>query len=507
MPLPTIPTFNPQVRLTLYKTIQRKTLVDGVPVSERFATVGGKVDLTPYLGDGTSIRTSKSVREAAGGFSVTLVDKPFIGYLDSTELQPGSQPLIISSESVYGILEPMDVVEIRFRREVTSGTADQPPIIMRGFIKDIARNEAMGPDGRPARTVVFSGQDYGRVWQMLQIRYLPNYVIGQDTLSAFRLFERFGVGLATATKAGDFVREVMLKVINVYLQKLIPEGSPSVKTLVLDEDQLVGHGVTSLTGPQNHEGTIFDVLRTYLDVGAWNELFLEDREDGVFLVFRPNPYKTAAGAKIVEDAPDAPIVDVDADSIIALNVSRSDANVANYYWVHAPRFDLVDEMYRRQWSVQEGSPDKDTVVLTEYPNSSEQLYGMRLMFTDTQMGGDEVVTFNSGLPEIEKLNRQSNQVNWIDYRRRQLVAMNKDNVLFESGSVRLRGNENLRAGVYMKIKRGTFEAMYYVVSVTHEFLPYQGFFTTAVLERGTGFIERVKRNGGAESPYLAELAR
>ena len=62
------------------------------------------------------------------------------------------------------------------------------------------------------------------------------------------------------------------------------------------------------------------------------------------------------------------------------------------------------------------------------------------------------------------------------------------------------GNEAVRAGMFLNIKRGTDANVpdcflerspsCYVVKVEHEFMPYQGFWTTVQYERGTGFFNR-----------------
>jgi hypothetical protein len=51
-----------------------------------------------------------------------------------------------------------------------------------------------------------------------------------------------------------------------------------------------------------------------------------------------------------------------------------------------------------------------------------------------------------------------------------------------------------------------FEQMAYAYSVIHQFLPYRSFTTTIQFDRGTGFIERSQREGGADSPYFAEMS-
>lgn len=479
--------YHPRVQVTLYKTIKRKKLDASTDVSGRFKLIEDKVDLTPYLGEASGLRTHKSVAEPAGGFSLTLADKPYSN--------------LMGYETLYGIIEPMDLIEIRATRSDTS--SEKPPIMMRGFVSDVTRSEAMSQDGKPMRAVSVNGQDYGKLWQMLQILYLPGYIVGQDTLTAFKLFERFGAGFATSMTGAQFLAEVVGKILNPYIDAMMPANSSNPRQVTIDQDQLAKHGTTSVSGPQNREGTIYDLLRTYLDASVWNELFIEDREDGVYLVWRAKPYNTVAGEKIQDDAPDVDVIDLPGEDVVSMSVSRTDANVANYYWVRSPAFDLNTDIYRRLFAI--GS-DKETVNLSDYVNSDSKLYGIRVMHVDTEMGGDDVTSFNSGHLEAENKKRDTSQVNWINDRRRLLVEQNKDNVVFERGSMRIKGNEKIRAGMYVRLKRGQFWAEYYVTHVSHDWIPFQGFFTTLAVDRGTGFIERAKRDGGSASPYYAELS-
>lgn len=483
--------YDPDIRLTLYKTISRTTLDGNNPVSQRFQGTARTIDLTPFLGEGSALRTSKSVREPAGGFTLTLADKPFKGSYSGSA----------TFETMYGLIEPMDLIEIRMRHDPPNTSGTKPPIVMRGFVSGVSRSETMGSDGRPQRAVIINGQDYGKLWQMLQILYLPGYVIGEDILSGFKLFERFGVGFQTVMTASDFVTQVVQKVLNPYLANLMPTNSPNPTSVQLDVS--VTHGTTSVTGPQNQEGSIYDLLRTYSDVGVWNELYMDDREDGVYCVYRPIPALDINGNLIQSDAPKPVYIDLPDKEVISLNVSRSDANIANYYWTRAPRFELSSDIYRQQFAIQ--GADASTVLLDTYANSAAQLYGIRVMYADTQQGGDDVTTFSSGLPAPAQSKRDTSMANWINDRRNIMVQQNKDNVLFESGGIRVRGNESIKAGTYVTLRRGQFKATYYVVQVDHDYIPFQGFFSTLTVERGTGFIERVKRSGGPDSPYLAEL--
>lgn len=483
--------YQPDVRIVLYKTISRTTLDGNNPVSQRFQGLARTIDLTPFLADGSSVRTSKSVREPAGGFMLTLADKPYKGsYIEESTF-----------ESLYGLIEPMDFIEIRMRHDPPALGGAKPPVIMRGFVSAVSRTETMGADGRPQRAVLVRGLDYGKLWQQIRLMYTPGYIIGQNVLSGFKLFELFGVGFQNTMPAADFVTQVVEKILNPYLANLMPKNTSNPSTVQLDVR--VKHGTIGGSAPQNFQGTLADMLRAYGDVGVWNELYLDDREDGVYCVYRPNPALDINGNLIQSDAPKPVYVDLPDTDVISLNVERSDEGVSNYYWVRAPLFEMVGDLPRKLWALD--SADMATVDLSEYENSAANLYGLKLVDTETQQGGDDVSTFSSGLPSADQSKRDTSMANWINDRREILVNQNKDNVLLERGTMRVRGNEGIKAGMYVRLRRGQFRATYYVTQVDHEYLPFVGFFSTLTVERGTGFVERSKRGGGPDSPYLAEM--
>jgi hypothetical protein len=481
--------YTPDVRVTLYKTIGRQTVDGQTPVSQRLLDTNKTIDLTPYLCDGSSVRTSKSVRDAAGGFVITLVDKPY---------QQGG-----SLESLYGLIEPQDFIEIRMRHNLpgsSTGHSTIPPIYMRGFVSELERSQSMTNEGKPVRTVVLTGQDYGKLWQIMQIKFMPGYVVGENYLSSFRLFERFGVGFQTTLKAADFVTQVVQKIMNPFLAAMMPPNSPNPTAIKLDVS--VTNGVVDVGGVQNQQGTVYSLLSYFGDAGSWNELYLEDREDGVYCVYRPAPFKDINGNLIQPDAPNLTPIDVAAADLISLKVKRSDANVGNYYWVRAPRFELVSDIQRQQFAV---GADPGSVDLGQYENSAEQFYGMRVMEVETQQGGNDVTTMSSGQPLAQQNNRDASMANWINNRRAILVAQNKDNVLLESGAARVRANELVKPGCYVRIHQGTFSSTHYVVTVDLDYIPYQGLFQTLKLDRGDGFVKRVEAGAGLQSPFNQEM--
>lgn len=261
--MPQIKEASPHVSVRLYKTISRKTVDGQTAVSTRYAGKDEYIDLTPYLGDGSSVVTRKSIREPAGGFSITFADKP-----KASGVSVGTPLLGSSMETVYGLVEPMDVIEIR----MWSGIGTKPavlPIKMRGFVSKVGRSQSMTQDGKPVRSVIVSGQDYGKIWQTYQVLYLSAYDGANAFLTAYNMWEKFGVGAQNTMPAGDFVRAMVEKVLNPHIKGFMPKNSPMPKELKLDIS--VKNGVVN-NSYQSQQGSIYDVLRSMADVGVWNEL-------------------------------------------------------------------------------------------------------------------------------------------------------------------------------------------------------------------------------------------
>jgi hypothetical protein len=492
--------FQPQISVVLKKNIGRANIAGNIAASERFTGTARQIDLTPYLGDGGSVVTSKSTRQPAGMFSITLADN----------FAPGEL------ESLYGVIEPMDVIEIRMARDVSKyagAFTRHMPIMMRGFVTEVGRSEEMeggGEDARPVRRVIITGQDYGKILQINQIAYLPNAVTGQLLLTYFKLFVNYGIGANPNQDASAFVSDVITKAVIPFLADMrstaqasgVAQGiSPIMDILV---DAVVQGGVVSPFGANQWPGgTIYDLLAYYGDIGAWNELFIEDREDAPHLVYRPTPFKDATGKFVQEpyiSTPSTrPTINVVSDAeLVALKSSRTDAGVANYYWVDNPSYQLVQAPILQTAQ----SAPKDTFFLSDYPNSSPFLYGFRPMMVQTQQGGrfdgQKEAVFNA---------QQGDAVSFVAAKRATLMANNRDNVVFESGDMRLRGNEAIKAGSIVRLVRGGgFTAEYYAHTVQHEFVPFRSYVTTVSFDRGTGFIERTQHGNGADSPYLAEMS-
>lgn len=481
--------YRPQISVVLKKNIARTEAGAGAGASERFTGAKGEIDLTPYLGEGSSVTVSKSCRSPTGAFAINFPDI----------MEPSAL------DSIYGLVEPMDVIEIRMARdvsEVDAGVPKRMPIMMRGFVNRVQRQTGISRDG-PQRTVSISGHDYGKILQIMQIVYLPNMVLGQELLSSFKLFLNYGVDAEANQPAGEFVQTVLDKVVNPFLAKMRTAAGRAVESPILDLtlESLVEEGVVSPFGAQDWPGgTIYDLLSHFGDVGPWNELYVEDRESGPYLVYRPTPFRTLGG-DMIQTAAFTYTVDVLDSDLVFKSDARSDDSVANYFWVDAPRLALVDSALMKV-AAQEGQM-KPEPFLVDYKNSSPELYGIRLMQTATQQGAR---TDGQSEAKLEAANGVF--IGMVNEKRRVLTENNKDNVVLEDGGLRLMGNERIRAGCYVRLTRGgegdNFESEHYAHEVVHEFTPFTGaYFTTVSYDRGTGFVRRIDRGGSG--PYLAEL--
>lgn len=504
-----IPTYDPRISVVLKKNIRREFVAGGdglggtVPASARYKAADRVIDLTPYLGEAGGVSVRKSVREPAGGFTINLADRMFNG--NTAQM-----------ESLYGLIEPMDMIEIRIARRPSDYRT--LPIVMRGFVSSVRRTQVVGNDGQPSRAVQIAGQDYGKLWQIIQIRYFANYVMGQNLLTFMKFAQNYGVNSGQEFEPAEFIGEVMTKVFNKFTGIMRRNGDadgpedPSSPVSDVDIfDMTVADGKVSPYGVNSWQGgTLYQMMTNFGDVGPWNELFIEDREDGPALVYRPTPFKQPDGKFIQEPGPLVNVEGGTADGVgirtfemtdadlVADNTGRSDANLANYYVVDNANYNLVTGGIL---GIQAAQGREETFFIEDYRNCAPWLYGIRIMQDQTQQGirvdGKDEAALGRGKGEL---------VEWLNQRREILVKNNRDNVVFEDGSLTLKGDERLKAGSYLTMKRGTLTTEYYVPAVEYSYLPFRPFTMTAQVERGTGFIARAQRGRGKQSPYLAEIS-
>lgn len=509
----------PSIKVLLKKNVGRTTVAGSTPLSKRYAGASTVLDLTPYIGETGSVRLTKSVRAPCGSFSIVLADKVDL------EVQ----------DSLYTVIEPMDSIEIYISGASALGPSG-PPIMMRGFVSKVQRAEGMGAEGKPTRSVVVSGHDYGKILQILQVFFLPNAPADVGAMiTNFPFFAKFGPAFNIQDSA-QFVQTVFDQVVNPYIANLrkttggqsAPAGTLSQLAAIKTDIQVQGSKVSPYGVGSWRDGTIYGLLMEHCDVGAWNEFFIEDREDGPYAVYRPNPFLDAGydglltpgatqptdsqsiGADVGLIMPGAvvpAVTDISRASVVSITSARSDANVANYFWVDSARFVLGYTETARAIAFQSAQDvQADPTYVTDYGNVDPTLYGTRKMWEQSQQAGSGEMNNGNGTPKGSARDASgASAIAWINQRRRQLYDQNKDNVVFETGSMRVKGNEAIRAGTYVRLSGGGMQSLYYAVSVTHDFTAFGNYFTSVEFERGTGFIDRAVRSAQKSSPYWGEM--
>ena len=467
-----IPTFHPQVSVLLTKVVKRGG-------AARVQKVPDDIDLTLLLGDSGSVVTSRSLSGAGGSFTVTLTD----------QMDPFTQ------DTVYTMIEPMDHVTIRMARE--PHRYSKPPVVMRGFVTSIKRTEIMGHDGKPVRAVVITGHDYHKLLFNYQIYFRTNYTLGEYLLTAFPMLEAYGLGIEMMD-ASTFVETVVKEVLNPFLVDMWLHSALGAE-LTLNVDARVKSGRIGPYGIQFQQGTLWNLIAEWADL-AWNELFFEDREEGTYLVYRPRPYQGLDG-KLTSQDPGAALpdeIEIGIDAVRELSVERSDLDVANYFAVQATQSLMFNREQLEPFYLQNGARLLDSGL---YPNSYLPIYGLKKLEAASGQYDDGIIRKPDTKTPVDKKVDSELQALWIQRRWSELQAANRDNVVLEHGSIKLRGNEQVKPGINLILNRGATQARYYVNSVTHEFKPFVSYETTVQVSRGTGFVERLNQTG---SPYQAE---
>lgn len=460
-----IRTYMPQLEVELIKLVGRRN-----GVSERHAGATRNLRLTPYLGEAGTVQTDKGLSEE-GSFSITFADRSDKGL-----------------DTVYALIEPMDLIEIRAARVPATGPL---PLLMRGFVGTVQRTESMDENGTPRRVVAISGHDAGKLLKMHQIFFEIAALRETGYLSAFRGQARSGMAV-NVMGIGAFMETLVKEVVNPRVSKLFAVNSRTVRDFDLKASVSEGSVVPGMLKPDYP--SVWALMETLAD-RPWNELFVEDGETGPVIRFRPVPYKGLDGAFIMPGAADPGSVTLTAEDVVSWDVTRSDKRIANWYWVPPRNFTLETNGLVNQQSV--GAKRQ---LDFDHPNAREDLYGSKKMEASSQLMPDIPKT-PSAAPPAERSQLADRYVQWLDTRAEQLKLMNRDNSVFEEGTAKVKGSEALKAGRYLRLERGKVTSEGYITNVGHSFTPLRTWVTTVRLDRCTGFLERSKL---AANPYWHE---
>lgn len=465
--------YRPAYSVTLTKLVKRS----GEGVAERYSGADRQVDLTPFLSEGGAVKVTKGIHDPAGGFAIAFSDQ-----LDGP-----------TQDTLYARIEAMDMIEIRGAREPHSFAGQKLPLIMRGFVSTVRRSESISQDGTPQRQVVIQGQDSGKLFQIFRLFSEAIYGQGNDPyLDVFRLQAATGIE-AAFLPVRHAMEQLVHRVVNRRVSVMHAYADQAVPQLRFRGTVTKGVVSPNLIAP--FEGAYWDLVLMMAD-RPWNEVFIEDEEEAPVMIFRPTPYKNIKGDFIMDGAADPGTIELDAAQVVHLDVARSDDRVANFFYV-PPGASMIDASGAVNIaSVASGSPFD-----TAYGNNRPELYGLRKMVHDSRLLPETIGGLPSQLPEGQRQAAVGGIVQWHIQRGRDLRDINRDNSVLEEGSAVVQGSEKIKPGRFLRLTRGDLVAEAYVSKVSHTIAPLDGWTTQVNLERGMGFLERLRM---ASAPFWRE---
>ena len=425
------------------------------------------IDLTPLFGPSGSIRVSQNVRDPSGtaGFMLAFADQISPTFMDT----------------LYALVEPMDMFEIRCgRAPVAQG--GKPPLLIRGFVSSTRRTETIASDGTPQRVVVITGQNAGKLIQQQQILWQYAVASGEPYLAQFAALDTAGLPIQPMT-AQAFVQAVVDKVINPRVAKLSAFANGLVKPFTVASTVTEGEVIPTAL---NAQGSIWSILAQMADT-PWNEMFVQDTEAGPVLVHRPVPFRPVGSQSfIMPNATDPGTITIPAANIVSLDVHRSDENAVNFFYVE-PGQNLLNTNY----GVSIGNLVQGVMFPTSAANDPT-LYGVKMLDRPTGLCG---IAGDSAPYETTPAATQT-PADFVKARLAELQAMNQDNVLLEEISMVVRGSELLIPGKYVTVKRGATSWTAYLYAVDHTIAPLSTWTTSLALDRGDGFHQRDQSTQG-----------
>ena len=438
-----IPVYDPGITVTLFKMIKR---VNGV--AQRYAGLRRQLDLTPLLGEGGAVRTSKNIQgQPAGAFSISFPD----------------QPDTITGDTLYALIEPMDMIEIRMARSPGQYASSKLPLVMRGFISTVTRSEAMGTDGTPQRFVIVSGQDMAKLW-LINAVFWPALAITDPELIAIWAIGA-SIGMAPALYMASSFVQGMVGVLNKRVADLAALAQQTVLPFTCIASVPEGYIVPAQES-QITAGSYWDIVTSFADQ-PWNEIFVRDAEAGPQVIYRPVPFKDINGNFIMPGAVDPGSFKVDISDVISMDVSGSDERIANIFWT-----DPTNYVPGSAGGVTAAAVANGSELDFQHQNNLPTLFGRKILTASSNLQSGTLNALASAPEDQNQAN--GDLIAWWQNRNNELKLLNRDNSVFEDGSATMKGSELLVPGQYMKLTRGALTNTSYAVQVDHNFMPFQG---------------------------------
>ena len=417
-----------------------------------------------------SITTTKSLYNPSGTFQIS-----FLPMRDEKGL------------SWYHKLSPMDYVEIHLTRDAAKR---EIPVIMRGFIDSINFSVSVDTQGRPMRTYSVTGRDYGKILELSYIYYLKEMDNDMQILalpSYVKIAQKWGVKV----EEGDPV-DIIEDLLGVAQKQL-----DHIKALYTKAPDLSYLGSDSIEGRlhsfslSQDDGNVWAFMGFFSNP-PWNELYIIDLSSGPVLVFRKAPWKDLDRSLIQGN--DSTYNQTLGDSIIfepndiqSLDLTRSENELKNYFFTY-PTQNLVGSDTSFKTYVLKGASGVENLKTNPYfLDLDDKDAGMdRFGFRRLENNSEYISTADEDLVVSKTLAESLN---------RKLMRAFRYNSAYESGSIVLRGSEQLIPGKYLKMYAGQASAVqpeYYMTQISHQISfekDTEKWMTNVQVVRGTGFLD------------------
>lgn len=475
-----IRTYAPALSVVLTRLVNRTSSGQVVQSTDAFHTV----DLTPLLGTAGTVRTIKDLNAPCGGFTLTFADRyePSFG------------------DSVYGIVEPGDMVEVRAARSPEKFIGTTLPLIMRGFVVSVDRAEAMSQAGKPERTVTIAGQDFGRLLAIHHVYWEYSFLLDNDYLTTFHVTASQGMTIAPVP-INEFFHQLIEKVVNPKIDRINVFSDAQIKPFTVSASVPDGTAMPSLINSMD-AFSLWELVALFQDA-PWNEAFVMDQESGPVFVFRPVPYRDlSTNALIMPGAADPGTIPLDIVDVVAMTAARSEHQVANLFTVDASASSLDTNALLQPAALQAGIP-----IDFAYDANRPELFGIKRMSARSMLWHNGSAGPANALPADQQPDAANHYRTWFEQRTAELKACNRDNLSFEDTGFVVKGSEDYVIGKYLQLTRGSVVSTSYVTHVSHSIQPLSSWHTSLHTIRGDGYIQRNRSTGlpgineGRTGPY------
>lgn len=483
LPSPGVHSFRPGCEITIW----HRTAAGGPQFMYKITSLTEAL-VHASMGENTTVTVSKGLYDPAGEFQIAIPDKPI-----ELRISDEAGVRITQRDSLYGFLEPMDRIEIRMNRDqLTTGTM---PVVLRGFVRGIGREEAMSPDGKPIRSVVISGHDCGCAFTIMQMDVITAILNGSWPYGGNLLGAWSALLLTTGGPEMNAAKLALPEFVRLCAQTVEPILDQVGLRFAIDTGFAPANEEVSAMSLPSFEGPVWNALSRMVD-RPWNEVFVREGVDLPEVVCRRTPWVDPNSSRISAERVEAlgsRMRGIDMKEVIELRAHRDDSEVVTAVMVRS----AVAHPFENQLALTLQDAPIDN------PNNSPAMFGWRAAQMESMLSSNGAP---QGNPEVRFIALNDSLNTFLIQRREWLKTMWSRNADLEHGSLLIRGRSTIQIGDYIHVRRGGdagVDWVAYVVRVTHQYMPFNKYITTLEYIRSTQYLRRAD----ADNPWDTERRR